>query len=126
MAAMAWDNVELKRATGRNRGWSGLGIGAAAGGAIGALVAVVNFDPVGRLTLTCSLLSFVCPDDVVDPLTPVNSRARETAIGVFRGALVGGGLGYIVGRMFGRWETVELDQLVISGGSLAVGIRVRR
>ena len=41
VSAMSLDNVELERSTFRNHGLSGLGIGAVAGGAIGALVANV-------------------------------------------------------------------------------------
>jgi uncharacterized protein YcfJ len=127
---MSWDNVELKRPTFRNHRWSGLGIGAAAGGAIGALVALVNFEPTEKLSLSCSILFFICSDELVDPLVdhlvPVHSRAEETATGAVRGALIGGRLGYVVGMLLGRWETVQLDQVMIGDGNLAVSMRIRR
>ena len=129
VSAMSWDNVELKRPTFRNHRWSGLGIGAAAGGAIGALVALVNFEPTEKLSLSCSILFFVCSDefvDSVDPAVPVNSRTGEAATGAVAGALIGGGLGYVVGNLLGRWETVQIDQLMIRDGSLAVSMRIRR
>ena len=130
VSAMSWDNVELKRPTFRNHRWSGLGIGAAAGGAIGALVALVNFEPTEKLSLSCSILFFICSNELVDPLVdhlvPVHSRAEETATGAVRGALIGGGLGYVVGMLLGRWETVELDQITVGAGSLAVSMNIRR
>ena len=125
VSAMSWDNVELKRPTYRNHRWAGLGIGAAAGGAIGALVAVVNFSPIEKLALSCSILSFVCMEDHVGPLMPVNSRAEETATGALRGVLIEGGLGYFIGKALGRWETVELDQITVGDGNLAVSMSIR-
>ena len=129
VSAMSWDNVELKRATFRNHRWSGLAIGAAAGGAIGAFVALVDFNPTApleNLSLGCSLLSSVCPNEHVGPLLPAHSRAQETATHVLGGALIGGGLGYVVGRLLGRWETVEQDQVSVGDGNLAVSMRIRR
>ena len=129
VSARSWDNVELKRPTFRNHRWSGLWIGAAAGGAIGALAALVNFEPTEKLSFSCSILFFVCSDELdpfVDPLVPVNSRTEEAATGAVAGALIGGGLGYVVGKLLGRWETVQLDQLMIRDGSLAVSMRIRR
>ena len=97
---------------------------------MGALVALVSFEPTESLSLGCSILSFVCPDDLVsplgDPLVPDNSRAGETVTHAVAGALIGGGLGYVVGMLLGRWETVELDQVVVGDGNLAVSMRIRR
>ena len=56
----------------------------------------------------------------------VNSRGEETVGGAVGGALIGGTLGYFVGKMLGRWETVELDQITAGGGSLSLGLRIRR
>ena len=121
---MSWDKVELKRPTSGDRRWSGLGVGASAGGAIGALVALVDFSP-ENLSLGCAILSLVCPEDLVVSLVPANSRARETVVGAVGGALLGGGLGYVVGMLFGRWETVGLDQVMIGDGNLAVSLSLR-
>ena len=130
VSAMSLVNAEIRRATDRNRRWAGLGIGAAAGGAIGALVALVNFEPTEKLSLSCSILFFVCSDELVDPLVdpivPVNSRAEEAVTGAIVGALTGGGLGYVVGMLLGRWETVELDQVMVGAGNLAVSMSIRR
>ena len=94
------------------------------------MVALVNFEPTEKLSLSCSILFFVCSDELVDPLVdpivPVNSRAEETATGAVGGALIGGGLGYVVGMLLGRWETVELDQLTVGDGSLVVSMHIRR
>ncbi len=130
VSAMSWDNVELKRPTFRNHRWSGLWIGAAAGGAIGALAALVDFEPSEKFSFSCSILFFVCSEELVDPLVdpvvPLNSRTEQAATGAVAGALIGGGLGYVVGRLLGRWETVQLDQLMIRDGNLAVSMRIRR
>ncbi len=127
VSAMPWDNLELKRPTFRDHRWSGLGIGVAAGGAIGALVALLSFEPTENLSVACSILSFVCPDAIVDEaFVPANSRAEETARLAVGGALIGGGLGYVVGMLLGRWETVELDQFTIGDGNLAVSMSIRR
>ena len=130
VSAMSWDNIELKRPTFRNHRWSGLGIGAAAGGAFGALVTLVTFEPSEKLSFSCSILFFVCSDEIVDPLVeplvPFKSRTEETVSGAVRGALIGGGLGYVVGMLLGRWETVQLDQVMIGDGNLAVSMRIRR
>ena len=40
--------------------------------------------------------------------------------------MTGGGLGYVVGKALGRWETVELDQVMIGDGNLAVSMRIVR
>ncbi len=96
---------------------------------MGAFVALVNSEPtfpLEGLSLGCSTLSFVCPVDFVDPFTPVNSQTDETVTYVLGGALIGGGLGYVVGMLLGRWETVELDQVMVGDGSLAVSMRIRR
>ena len=127
--AVQGDNVELKRSTSRNHRWSGLAIGAVGGGAIGALVALVDFDPTSpleNLSLGCSILAFVCPNELVGPLVPANSLAEEIATRAIGGALIGGGLGYVVGMLLGRWETVELDQIMVGDGNLAVSMRIRR
>lgn len=122
--------AEIRRATHRDHRWSGLAIGAVAGGTIGALVGLGNFEPLsypGNLSLSCSVLSFVCPDDLVDPLVEADSRPDEhTTTGIVAGALIGGGLGFLVGKMLGHWETVELDQLTVAAGNVAVSMRIRR
>lgn len=122
--ARSWDNVELKRPTFGDRRWSGLGIGAVTGGAIGALVALVDFSP-ENLSLGCAILTLICPEELVLPLVPESSRARETVVGAVTGALIGGGLGYVVGRMLGHWETVELDQVIVGQGGLGLSFSIR-
>ena len=129
VSAMSLDNVELKRATDRNHRWRGLGIGALTGGAVGALAAYNSFEPrfgyedVGGAVICLLFAIFGCDPG---PQVQVNSRAEETAGGAVVGALTGGTAGYFVGKMLGRWETVELDQFMIGGGNLAVSFRIRR
>ena len=129
VSAMSWDNVELERSTFRNHGLSGLGIGAVAGGAIGALVANVIFEQTyGRRACHSSFRDLFGPCDVTGAGTLVasNSRGKDTVLGAAGGALIGGPLGYFVGRVLGRWETVKLDQLTVGAGSLSLSLRVRR
>jgi hypothetical protein len=124
--AMSLDNAEMRRATDRNHRWRGLGIGALAGGAVGALAAYSSFEP--RFVYEdpgCLLLAiFVLCDP--GPQVQVNSQGEETVSGAVGGALIGGALGFFAGKALGHWETVELDQLTVRDGSLAVSMRVRR
>lgn len=120
------DGTQIQRPAFRNHRWSGLAIGAAAGGAIGASVALAYSEPLENLSRSCSILSFVCPGELGDALVPANSRSKKTATGAVGGALIGGGLGYLFGKALGRWETVELDQVMIGDGNLAVSLSIRR
>jgi outer membrane lipoprotein SlyB len=49
----------------------------------------------------------------------------RTATGAFYGALIGGTLGYVVGRGLGRWETVEIDQVTVGDGALSFSLSIR-
>ncbi len=125
VSAISIDNVELKRPTFRNRRWTGLGIGALAGGAVGALAAYSSFEP--RFGYEDDLGAFIKRSFGVDPgpQVQVNSRAADTAAGATVGALAGGALGFFVGKALGRWETIELDQLTVGGGALSLSFRIR-
>ena len=129
VSATSLDNVELKRPTFRNHRWAGLGIGALAGGAVGALAAYSSFEPRfgyedGVGAFICLLFGFGRCDP--GPQVQVNSRTEETAGGAVVGALTGGALGFFVGKVLGRWETVELDQVNFGAGNLAVSMSIRR
>ena len=122
VSSMPLEQAEIQRATGRSRSGIGMGMGVVAGGAVGALAATFALDPsrgydnldgVGS-TLGCVLMGLVDCD------------LSENARGALYGALIGGTLGYFIGRGYGRWETVELDQLGLGEGSLAVSLRIRR
>ena len=109
------DNAEIRRPTHRNHQWLGLAIGAVAGVAVGGLAAYASYEPrfcSGFFFSSCS--------------GQTNSRAGDTAIGAANGVRYGAGLGFLVGMLLGRWETVELDQLTVGDGSLAVSMRIRR
>ena len=118
------DNAEIRRPTHRNHRWSGLGIGAVAGGAAGALIAYARHEP--RLRREGPWFCVPAWGCDPGPLVQVNSRAEETATGAVGGALIGGGLGYGVGMLLGRWESVELDQITVGDGNLAVSMSIRR
>ena len=132
VSAMSWDNVELQRSTFQNHGLRGLAIGAVAGGAIGGLAAYVIFEPrysSGRPARVCLGGALdVFPSNGCDAVAPVllNNRAGDTILGAFAGALIGGGLGYLVGRTLGHWEAVELDRLTVGSGALSLSFRIQR
>jgi len=126
VSAISTDNVELKRPTFQNRRWAGLWIGALAGGAVGALAAYSSFEPrFGHEDGFGALIGLLFGADP-GPEVQVNSRAEETAGGAVGGALIAGTAGFFVGKMLGRWETVELDQLTLGGGALSLSFRIRR
>ncbi len=126
VSAISIDNVELKRPTFQNRRWAGLWIGALAGGAVGALAAYSSFEP--RFGYEDGLGAFIGLAFGVDPgpQVQVNSRAADTAAGATVGALTGGALGFFVGKVLGRWETVELDRLAVGSGALSLSFSIRR
>ena len=126
VSAMSSDNVELKRSTLRNHQWAGLGIGALAGGAVGALAAYSSFEPRFAEYEDFIACLFTGGEAGCGPGGQVNSRSEETAGGAFVGALTGGALGFFVGKVLGRWETVELDQITVGDGNFAISIRIRR
>jgi len=132
VSAMSWDNVDIQRPTFRNHGLSGLAIGAVAGGAVGGLVAYMTFEQTYTPRRTCysSPQSFaIIPSGLFGTCGggggPSNSRGANTVLGVVGGALIGGPLGYFVGRVLGRWETVGLDQITVGPGNLSLSLRVR-
>ena len=57
---------------------------------------------------------------------PPVSREAFTVQSGFFGALIGGGLGHLLGKAVGRWETVELDQIRAKDGNLGVSVSIRR
>ena len=126
VSPISMENAEIQRAVGRKRWMNGLRIGVLAGGAVGALAAYISFEP--RFGYEDDLGAFIKRSFGVDPgpQVQINSRAEETAGGAVVGGLTGGALGFFVGKVLGQWETVELDQLTVGGGSLAVSMRIRR
>ncbi len=124
VSPISLDAAEIQRGTGRKRWRNGLGICALAGGAVGALVAYRSFEPrFGYKDLGEALF---CPFLGCEPDTQLNSRKDETAGGAFLGALIGGTAGFLVGKMLGGWETVELDQITVGAGNLGVSLSIRR
>jgi hypothetical protein len=97
VSPVSFAGAEIQRGTGRKNWRNGIGIGALAGAAVGALVADRSFEP--------------------------RFGYEDGAVG---GALIGGAAGFFVGKMMGGWETVDLDQLMIGDGNLAVSLSIRR
>ena len=123
---ISMENAEIQRAVGGKHWTNGLRIGVLAGGAVGALAAYISFEP--RFGYEDGLGAFIKVAFGVDPgpQVQVNSQAEETASGAVGGALIGGALGFFVGRVLGRWETVELDGLTVGSGALSLSVRIRR
>ena len=112
------DNAEIRRPTHRNHRWLGLAAGGVAGGAIGAAAAYYGFERGQPATPCATIFEF--------EIRCYPSRGNAAIGGAFVGAVIGGGLGYVVGRTLGRWETVEFDQITVGTGNLGVSLRIRR
>ena len=110
------DNAEIRRPTHRDRRLAGLAIGAVAGVVVGGMAAYASYEP---RFCSDSFLFSSCSGQA-------NSRAGDTALGAFSGARYGGGLGFLVGLLLGRWETVEIDQITVEAGNLAVSLSIQR
>ena len=107
VSPISMDNADIQRPTHRDHRVAGAVIGGLAGGAIVGLVAYFETARVETAFRT-------------------NDRARQTVYGVIGGALWGGVFGNLLGRQLGRWETVELDQITVGDGNLAVSLRIQR
>lgn len=116
-------NAQIQRSTHQDRRVAGTIIGIVAGGAAGALIAHATFEPEFHHSslggaLVCALNNCTPPQS--------NSRSTVTAEGALFGAALGGGLGYLIGRAAGRWETVEIDQIAARNGAFSMSLRVMR
>lgn len=116
-------NSVIQRPTHQDRRVAGTVIGVIAGGAAGALIAHATFEPEFKhssigAALGCALNNCTPPQS--------NSRGQVTAGGALFGAALGGGLGYLIGKAAGRWETVEIDQIAATNGAFSMSLRVTR
>ena len=133
VSAMSWDNVELERSTFRDHRWAGLAIGALAGGAIGAVVGI-SISPGDQFRSTypeargCSYSGFFRSCTHYGPLVHEQyDSSTDDILGASAvGVLIGGGLGWVIGKALTRWERVELDQITVGNGNLAVSMSIRR
>ena len=120
VSPISMDIVDIQRPTDRDHRVAGAVIGGVTVGAISALIGHKEYSP--RVRDCGSGWNFFCFATKPNPL----SRGERTALIAALGASVGGYLGYHAGKLLGHWETVELDQVMIGDGNLAVSLRIRR
>ncbi len=116
-------NAQIQRSTHQDRRVAGTVIGIVAGGAAGAWIAHATFEPEFHHSslggaLVCAINNCTPPQS--------NSRSTVTAEGALVGAVLGGGIGYLIGKAAGRWETVEIDQIAARNGAFSMSLRVMR
>ena len=107
------DNADIQRPMPGDYRVAGAVIGGVAGGVVGGLIGYATHEPkfgfggsgFGGIGggIACAISG--CRT------RQINSRAEDTANAALALAGIGGGLGYLLGKAAGRWETVELDQI---------------
>ena len=120
VSPISMDDAAIQRPTARNHRWAGAAMGGVTFGVISGMISHKTYKP--RVS-SCSGggWGFGCgsrPNEF--------SQGQVTAAGVAGRALVGGFFGWVLGRKLERWETVELDQVMIGDGNLAVSLSIRR
>ncbi len=120
VSPISMDIANIQRPTQRDHRVAGAVIGGVTIGAITALIGHKEYSP--RVSDCGSGWNFFCSATKPNPL----SRGEQTALIAALGASVGGYLGYHAGKLLGHWETVELDQVMIGDGNLAVSMRIVR
>ena len=127
VSPISMDIANIQRPTHRDHRVAGAVIGGVVGGVVGALIGYSSFEPEYKLQggFGASGGGFVCALNGCN-IPQSNSRAGDTA----NVAIAVGGtaaiVGYLIGKAVGRWETVQLDQVAIAPGNLAVSMRIRR
>jgi len=111
-------NIQIQRATHRDHRVAGAVIGGVTGATVLGLFGHSVWSPVVKENNDCFLFCATEPNPF--------SRGAQTAIFAALGALTGGWLGLIVGEKLGNWEAVELNQITVGDGNLAVSISIRR
>ena len=120
VSPISMDIADIQRPTHRDHRVAGAVIGGVTVGAISALIGHKEYSP--RVGDCGSGWNFFCSATKPNPL----SRGEQTALIAALGASVGGYLGYHAGKLLGHWATVELDQVMIGDGNLAVSMRIVR
>ena len=134
VAALSVEAVEVRRPTLKDQRWLGMGLGGVLGGVIGAVVGTSmspgdQFRPTYPEAVGCrgsGFFSRSCTSYGPLVYEQYDSSTDDILGASVVGVLAGGGLGYLAGKMFRRWETVELDQLTVGAGNLAVSMSIRR
>jgi hypothetical protein len=113
--AVATEQIEIRRSTGKNHRWSGAVLGGVVLGTIGALVGYAN--PASEHTP-----GFMCFVDC--EFREAQSRGQGAWTGALLGAGVGALLGDQIGRRIPKWEAVELTPSVPEAGLVGLNLRV--
>ena len=121
---MPMDNAVIQRRSFQNHERLGLGIGGVVGGVIGAVVgaSMGRGDEFKTVYSNCTLMG----DCRTAEYKQINSSTDDILRGSVVGALLGAGVGGLIGKAVKRWQTVELEQVMIGDGNLAVSLSIRR
>lgn len=121
LSPMLLDNADIQLPTFRDHRWAGARLGGLAGGAVGALVSYLGFEPeIGPAECGYAITLGLCRAP-----RQINSGLIASTKGAAAGALIGGMVGWFVGRTAGRWESVEVDQITARDGALSLSFRIR-
>ena len=114
-------NVEGLASAGRDHRWGGARLGGFVGGVLGALTAFLMFEP-EFIVRECNAGRSICGSG--EQVRQVNSAFIESLKGAVPGILIGGTLGWFIGR---RIPTETLEPLIATrDGALSMGFRIRR
>jgi len=121
VSPMAMDNADIQRLTLRDHRLRGAQFGGLAGAVVGGVIGYNRFEP-EIVDVPCK---YAVTPDLCRPPRQTNSGLVASIKGAAAGVLVGGTVGWFVGRALGQWEAVELAQVMIGDGKLAVSMRIR-
>ena len=129
VAALSVDGVEARQPTLKDQRWLGMGLGGVLGGVIGAVVGTSispgdQFYPTYPESSNCGWGSWGCN---LGPLVyeQYDSSTDDIVGSAVVGVLIGGGLGWVIGRTVRRWETVDLAQVTVGNGRLGLSVSVQ-
>ena len=118
---MSLGTAQIKRSSLRDHRGTGTLLGALAGGAAGGVLAYRRFEPEFAPVQCNAIFAALCA-----PPQQLNYELLAAAKGGAVGALLGGTVGWLIGRGAGRWETVEVDRIRATDGVFSLSLRIGR